>query len=388
MPPEQEPPPRYNRYRARPRLFGGREAAQDGGAAPRKAGPGGPERERERRGRGRAPRGEVALSPHDSRARRFANWWRRLTVKRVVLGLIGLIFAWLLLSLVLFLISSHFERTSPPSNVAGVLDPAGYPLTSANTILVLGSDRRPKGSKEPGADTSGPSRSDSIMLMRVGGGHSARLSIPRDTVLEIPGHGLQKINAAYAFGGPALSISVIKRYLGISINHIVEVNFEDFPQLIDAMGGVDYTGDCIVSRVDGGFRNGGFTLRLAKGTHHLDGKQALALARTRENLCRPNETDLQREEHQQALFTDMKSRLTSPSSFFRLPLIAWNAPPAIISDMSGPTLLGLFGSLAFSGTPPTRVLKPEGTETLPDGELGLRVSEAERRAAVAQFMRG
>ena len=366
MPPEQEPPPRYNRYRARPRLFGGRDSAQPGAEDARKP----------------------PLSPHDSRARRFANWWRRLTVKRAMLALIGLIFAWLLLSLVLFLISSHFERTSPPSNVAGVLDPAGYPLTSANNILVLGSDRRPKGSKEPGADTSGPSRSDSIMLMRVGGGHSARLSIPRDTVLEIPGHGLQKINAAYAFGGPALSISVIKRYLGIPINHIVEVNFEDFPQLIDAMGGVDYTGDCIVSRVDGGFRNGGFTLRLAKGTHHLDGKQALALARTRENLCRPNETDLQREEHQQALFTDMKSRLTSPSSFFRLPLIAWNAPPAIISDMSGPTLLGLFGSLAFSGTPPTRVLKPEGTETLPDGELGLRVSEAERRTAVAQFMSG
>jgi LCP family protein required for cell wall assembly len=398
---EQEPPPRYNRYRARPRPFGGREGGQSGGEDAREgkrargdagAGAGGTERERlgrGRRGRGRAgARGEVPLSPQDSRATRFANWWRRLTVKRAVLGLVGLIIAWLLLSLVLFLISSHFERTSPPANVAGVLDPAGYPLTSANNILVLGSDRRPKGSKEPGADTSGPSRSDSIMLMRVGGGHSARLSIPRDTVLEIPGHGLQKINAAYAFGGPALSISVIKRYLDIPINHIVEVNFEDFPQLIDAMGGVDYTGDCIVSRVDGGFRNGGFTLRLAKGTHHLNGKQALALARTRENLCRPNETDLQREEHQQALFTDMKRRLTSPSSFFRLPLIAWNAPPAIISDMSGPTLLGLFGSLAFSGTPPTRVLKPEGTETLPDGELGLRVSEAERRAAVAQFLRG
>jgi LCP family protein required for cell wall assembly len=375
---EQEPPPRYTRYRARPRLFGGREGAQDGERDGGRAG--------SRRARGR--RGDVALSPQESRARRFANWWRRLTVKRAVLGLIALIFAWLLLSLVLFLISSQFERTSPPANVAGVLDPAGYPLTSANNILVLGSDRRPKGSKEPGAVTSGPSRSDSIMLMRVGGGHSARLSIPRDTVLEISGHGLQKINAAYAFGGPALSISVIKRYLDIPINHIVEVNFEDFPQLIDAMGGVDYSGSCIVSRVDGGFRNGGFTLRLPSGTHHIDGKQALALARTRENLCRPNETDLQREEHQQALFTAMKSRLTSPSSFLRLPLIAWNAPPAIISDMSGPTLLGLFGSLAFSGTPPTRVLKPDGSETLPDGELGLRVSEAERRAAVAQFMRG
>jgi LCP family protein required for cell wall assembly len=352
---EQDPPPRYTRYRSRRKLLPGGESRSQ-----------------------RPPIG----------AWRRRLTFKRLTPKRIVLGLIGLALAWVLLSLVLFLISSHFERTSPPSTVAAALDPAGFPLTSANNILVLGSDRRPKGSKEPGADTSGPSRSDSIMLLRVGGGHDARLSIPRDTVIEIPGHGEQKINAAYAFGGPALSISTIKRYLGIPINHLVEVNFEDFPQLIDAMGGVDYSGGCIVSRVDGGFRNGGFTLRLAQGTHHIDGKQALALARTRENLCAPDETDLQREEHQQALFTDMKSRLMSPSSFLRLPLIAWNAPPAIISDMSGPTLLGLFGALTVSGTPPTRVLKPDGSVTLPDGEDGLQVSAAERRAAVAQFMGG
>jgi LCP family protein required for cell wall assembly len=269
-----------------------------------------------------------------------------------------------------------------------VLDPAGYPLTSANNILVLGSDRRQKHSKEPGANTSGPSRSDSIMLIRTGGGHAARLSIPRDTVVEIPGHGLQKINAAHEFGGPAESISVIKSWLGIPINHLVEVNFENFPALVDAMGGVTYTGGCVISRLDGGFSQGGYTLRLSAGSHHLNGKQALALARTRENLCAPNETDIQREEHQQALFTAMKSQLLSPSSFLRLPLIAWNAPPAIISDMSGPTLLGLFGALAISGTPPTRVLKPSGTVTLPDGEQGLTVSESDRRAAVARFEAG
>jgi LCP family protein required for cell wall assembly len=379
MPSEPDPPPRYTRYRARPRLLPGREGAQDGAEAGQR------ERARWRRGRrdGREP-----LTPHGGRAQRFADWWRRLTPKRVVLGLLGLIVAWIVLSLVLFLISSHFERTSPPSNVVGVLDPAGYPLTSANNILVLGSDLRPKGSKEPGANTSGPSRSDSILLLRIGGGHDARLSIPRDTVIEIPGHGEQKINAAFAFGGPAESISVIKHYLGIPINHLVEVNFEDFPQLIDSMGGVDYSGGCIVSRVDGGFSNGGFTLRLPKGTHHIDGKQALALARTRENLCAPNETDIQREEHQQALFTDMKSRLLSPSSFFRLPLIAWNAPPAIISDMSGPTLLGLFAALASAGTPPTHVLKPTGGVTLPDGEAGLQVSEASKHSAVSRFMGG
>ena len=381
MPPEQDPPPRYTRYRTRPRLLPGGGARHSDGEPDR--GDRGGRRLWRRHGRGRTP-----LMPERSRGQRAVDWFRRLTVKRALLGLLAFVIAWLALSLVLFLVSSHFERTSPPADVASVLDPAGYPLTSVNNILVLGSDRRPKGSKEPGADTSGPSRSDSILLLRIGGGHDARLSIPRDTVIPIAGHGEQKINAAYAYGGPALSISVIKSYLDIPINHLVEVNFEDFPQLIDAMGGVDYTGGCIVSRVDGGFANGGFTLRLPKGTHHIDGKQALALARTRENLCHPNETDIQREEHQQALFTDMKSRLLSPSSFLRLPLIAWNAPPAIISDMSGPTLIGLFGALAISGTPPTRVLKPSGTVTLPDGELGLRVSEAAKRAAVARFMAG
>jgi LCP family protein required for cell wall assembly len=367
--PRPDDKPQYTRYRAGRRLPGRREdeAWEEGLAL------GSPRRPR----KPEAPPGALGR-----------GWRERVTPKRVLLGLLALVVGWLLLALVLFLVSAHFERTPAPSEVASVLEPAGFPLTSANNILVLGSDRRPKGSKEPGANTSGPSRSDTIMLIRTGGGHAARLSIPRDTVLEIPGHGLQKINAAYAFGGPALSISVIERYLGIPINHIVEVNFEDFPQLIDAMGGVDYTGGCVVSRIDGGFSRGGYTLRLSKGTHRLDGKQALALARTRENLCAPNQTDLQREEHQQALFQDMKSRLLSFSSFVRLPLIAWNAPPAIVSDMSGPTLLGLFGALAVGGTPPTRLLHPSGTVTLPDGEVGLSVSEGERRAAAARFLAG
>src|SRR5437588_10448405 len=199
---------------------------------------------------------------------------------------------------------------------------------------------------------------------------------------------MQKINAAHAFGGPALSISVIQRWLGIPINHVVEVNFENFPQLVDSMGGVDYTSGCISSRVDGGFSQGGYTLRLSPGTHHLNGKQALALARTRENLCAPNQTDFQRQEHQQALFTAMKSRLMTPSSFFRLPWIAWNAPPAIISDMSGPTLLGLFAALGVGGTPPTAVLKPSGKAIVVGGGEGLTVSEGERHAAVAKFLSG
>jgi LCP family protein required for cell wall assembly len=370
MPADHEPPPQYTRYRARRRLLGEREEEI---ARP----------DRPRVGVGRGGRRGAR------EARPGRSGWRRWTTRRRVLGaIVALIFGWLVLSLLLFLISSHFNRTSPPTDLAAALDPAGYPLTSANNILVLGSDRRQKNSKEPGAETSGPGRSDSIMLIRTGGGHAARLSIPRDTIVEIPGHGMQKINAAHAYGGPAESVRVIKRWLNIPINHVVEVNFENFPQLIDAMGGIDYTGGCVISRIDGGFSQGGYTLRLPAGTHHLNGKQALALARTRENLCAPNQNDITRQEHQQALFNAMKSRLLSPSSFLRLPWIAWNAPPAIISDMSGPTLLGMFTALAVGGTPPTHVFKhPRGVSLAGVGE-GLEISESERRDAVAQFLAG
>jgi LCP family protein required for cell wall assembly len=369
------PPPSYRRYRAGPKI--GRRHS-DLEADPTLGGL------RGRRGGRRGGRGGDDDGPVRPPRRRR---WPHLTPRRVVGAVVTLAVGWVVISLALFLISSHFERIAPPAGIKSELDAAGSPLISANNILVLGSDQRVAGSKEPGA-FSAPSRSDVILLIRTGGGHAARLSIPRDTVVNIPGHGLQKINAAFAYGGAAEALSVIKNYLGIKINHLVEVNFASFPSLVNAMGGVTYTGGCIVSYISGGFRDGGYTLRLSAGTHRLNGEQALALARTRENACAPNETDLDRERHQQALFQDMEHQLTSPSILLRLPWVSWNAPPTIISDLSGPSLLQLFAALAIGGSTPTRLLTPSGSYTLADGEVGLSVSNAERDAAVAQFLKG
>ena len=80
-------------------------------------------------------------------------------------------------------------------------------------------------------------------------------------------------------------MQTIEQYTGIDINHVMIVSFEDFPALIDAMGGITYRGGCVVSRINGGFKNGGYTLRLPAGKSHIDGKQALALARTRKNAA-------------------------------------------------------------------------------------------------------
>jgi LCP family protein required for cell wall assembly len=393
-------PPEYKKYRSGPSFLkrGPRAGesllhdfpdapARDERDAPGRLGaPGGPADDdagRKDYGRGPARRRRGIPMPGLPRRPRVG---RALTVGRVVRYLITFAIGWLLLSLVLFLISAQIQQGDLSGKVS--LGGAGYPLTSANTILVLGSDARPKNSKEPGADPGGPSRSDSILLMRVGGGKNARLSIPRDTIVNIPGHGLNKINAAYAFGGDALAVETIEQYLGIRINHLVEVNFNNFPDLIDAMGGITYDGSCVVSRISGGSRNGGYTLRLKNGKTHINGKQALALARTRHNDCNKAESDLTRARRQQKILSAMKSRVASPWAFPRLPFIAWNAPKALKSDMSGPTLLGLFGALATGGTPPTHILKPDGPETAPDGGAGLHVSDAEKQRDVARFLKG
>ena len=360
--------PDYRVYRSRPRLLRGRKESdpRDGIDDLRERIPrpeGRPEYRVHRSGSGRRPR-----MPRIGGEGRFTIW-------RALRYLVYAVVAWTLLSAFLFMVSAQLERENISDEARAALDDSGYPLTSPNTILVLGSDARTEETNEPGSRIGGPSRSDSIMLMRVGGGRSARLSIPRDTIVDIPGHGRQKINAAYAFGGAALAIETIEAYMGIEVNHLVEVNFENFPELIDAMGGVGVKTGCVVSKINGGRRNGGFTLRLKKGENHIDGDQALALARTRKNECNPTEDDLTRARRQQEILSAMRSRLFSPSAFVRLPWVSWKAPQAIRSDMAGPQLLGVFAALATSGTPKPRVLP-------------IAVSEAEKQAEVERFLDG
>jgi LCP family protein required for cell wall assembly len=362
--------PQYTVYRSRPRLPWRRE--DDGVDGLRE-----PEQEPSRPPRRRR------LWP--SRRRRG----RRITVGRIVGYFALAVGAWLLVSLVLFLVSAQIQSAKVSDAAETKLSGGGYPLTSPNTILVLGSDARVKGKAEPGAETIGQtSRSDSIMLLRIGGGANAQLSILRDTIVDIPGHGRGKINAAYAFGGPSLAIETVESYLGVDINHLIEVNFENFPDLIDSLGGITYTGNCVISKINGGSRNGGTTLRLKAGTHELSGDEALALARTRKNDCRPQEDDRARVRRQQKILSAIKGKVTSFETFFRLPWVSWAAPKAIRSDMSGPTLLGLIGAELLGGGGKKLVLKPSGGETLPDGGAGLTVDEATKQQTVDEFLKG
>jgi LCP family protein required for cell wall assembly len=317
---------------------------------------------------------------------------RRITPKRVIIGLVVALVAWLALSLVLFMISSGNSDTSIPANAQAELSSGSNMLTSANTVLILGTDQRPKtgpGSKEPGSNyNDAGSNSDTIMLWRIGGGVSRRLSIPRDTVANIPGHGLAKINAGYALGGPALAIKTIEQFTGTPINHVIIVNLGAFPPFIDAIGGVTVKTGKICSNISGGTQNGGFSLYLNPGTHHLNGIQALTLARTRENACNAASNDLTREGYQQQILNSVKSQLFSLHTFFHLPWAAWDAPKVLRTDMGGPTLLSLFIASEFGGSAPVQILQPSGAEVLPGYGDALTVTHQAVQQAVAKLVNG
>jgi LCP family protein required for cell wall assembly len=312
-------------------------------------------------------------------------WWRRqLRPRRLLLWVVGLIVAWLALSLVLFVISAQQQSGGIPASVSSALTPGGNMLTGTDTVLVIGTDQRPKGSKEPGAFAGGI-RSDTMMLWRIGGGTSRRLSIPRDTVVPIPGHGSTKINAAYSYGGPALAIKTVENLTGVQINHIVIVNLANFPKFIDDIGGVTVTTGRICSTISGGVKNGGFSLFLSPGVHHLDGRDALTLARTRENKCNAASNDLTREGYQQKILNSIKSQLLTPSTFFRLPWASWDAPQAVRTDMGGFTLLTLFGAAEMGGSAPTKILQDNH---LPLSDVQSASGQAAIHRAVNQLMNG
>ncbi|HEY1522497.1 MAG TPA: LCP family protein [Solirubrobacteraceae bacterium] len=317
---------------------------------------------------------------------------RPITARRVLKYLLIALVFWFGLSFVLFMISASNQAGTIPASAKAQLSSGGNMVFSADNILIIGTDQRPRtgpGSKEPGSNyNDAGSRSDTIMIWRVGGGTSRRLSIPRDTAVAIPGHGRDKINAAYALGGPALLIKTVKEFTGLKINHIIIVNLGNFPKFIDAIGGVTIHTGRICANISGGRSNGGFTVNLRPGDHHLSGLQALLVSRIRENSCNPSENDLTREKRQQQVLNAIKGQLISFHTFFHLPWAAWDAPQALRSDMGGFSLMSLFFGSEIGGSAPIDVLKPTGSEVLPNGGDALTVTPGAVHSAVNKLMNG
>ena len=368
--PRDDDKPQYTLYRSRPKLF--RRRSDDGGL-------GEP-----------APAGLQDAPPDAPRRRRRWRPGRRIGVWRVVRWLLVALVGWLFVSLILFLVSAQIEaveglqrrgRRARQGRVHAHLAQhgAGARLRrAAPTARRRGRRRSARAARARTRSCSCGSAAGTTPRCRSPATRSSTSPATARTRSTRP-----TPSAARRWpSAPSPSTS------GIPINHLVEVNFDNFPQLIDALGGITYKGSCVVSKINGGFKNGGYTLHLKGGTHEINGKQALALARTRHNECNPKESDLTRQRRQQKILGAIKGKVTSFETFFRLPWVSWAAPKAVRSDMRGPSLLGLVGAELSGGTAKPTVLKPSGDVTLPDGGAGLTVTDATKRAAVEKFLQG
>jgi LCP family protein required for cell wall assembly len=190
----------------------------------------------------------------------------------------------------------------------GALD--GVDAGGPQTILLLGSDQRYIDIKQ-----KNPVRSDTIILLRLdpSKGATAVMSLPRDLKVDIPGHGTDKINAAYAIGGPTLSVKTIRNLLHIPINHVVNINFGGFRRAVDRLG-------CVYTDVDRRYFNdnsppfgGGpnyATIDVKAGYQKLCGQDALDFVRYRHF-----DTDLVRAARQQQFLSDAKDQIGAGKLF-------------------------------------------------------------------------
>jgi LCP family protein required for cell wall assembly len=352
-PPRRERP-EYTVYRSRPRLLDRLRGRDRSSVKP-------PKPERGKRERRPATAGRPPW-------RRVAKW----------AGIAALV--WLALSFLAFGISAQIQKAKLADNV----DVGALPLMPVvpQTILVLGTDIRSSNFAGPAEEEPercleevgagnpsgracrhGPYRSDTILLVRAGGGGFRQLSLPRDTVADVPGVGVAKINAAYANGGASLAVEAVEQYFGLDIDQVAIVDFDGFRRFIDVLGGVKVDlPKPVCAQVSGG----AFNLDLRRGEHTLNGHQAITLARTRtagdcdeDGLPDQNITDLDRTRYQQLILDGIKGRLTSitrlPINFIKGPFIGWAAPRAMVSSMGAITMPELVLASAIGGSEAIRM---------------------------------
>ena len=265
---------------------------------------------------------EAASSGADTTSARSSGSGRRRPGRGWRIALLSVLAIFLVLTLAAGGLAL-WVRHSIASGMEFIADPfAGIPTRApqqkvaageepAVNILVLGTDSRTSAS-DPSQWKEGAQRTDAIMIVQVSGDRKtvSVMSIPRDSWVEIPGHGQGKINAAYSYGGPSLTIHTVENLTGIHIDHFAVANFESFVALTDEIGGVRVnlkTPQTLAGK------------ELGAGAQVLNGQQALAYTRERSSL--PN-GDFDRVKRQQTWMRSIVSRvltngtLSSPTALY------------------------------------------------------------------------
>ena len=224
-------------------------------------------------------------------------------------------------------------------------------------ILLLGGDSRNLSEYEV-------PRSDAILLASIDPvTKSAQLfSILRDTYVEIPGHGMNRINSALALGGPELAMETVGRLLDLPIQYYFYVDFEGFIALIDAIGGIDFYVEKDMKYTDITDKEE-YQIDLKQGMQHLDGNKALQYVRFRHDAL----SDYARTERQRNFMQAVFKKLKSTYSLIRLPATLDKIKPYIETNMSVGKMLELatlsyridLDKLQDAQLPPPELLREE-----------------------------
>lgn len=248
------------------------------------------------------------------------------------------------------------------NRVQALTDYPGRPAEAAGTNwLIVGSDSREGLTDEEKAklttgDTGGQ-RTDTIMVAHLPDNDTppTLLSLPRDSNVEIPGHGTSKINAAFSLGGAPLLAQTVEQATGLRIDHYAEISFGGFANIVDAIGGVEMDIDREMHDTKTG-------ATIPAGHQKLDGTQALAFVRMRYSSATPR-SDLDRVVNQRKFIGALASEIASPGTllnpFDLFPLLS-SAPDALTVDEGDHLhhLVGLgfaMGGISDGGTVTTTV---------------------------------
>jgi LCP family protein required for cell wall assembly len=196
-----------------------------------------------------------------------------------------------------------------------------------------------------GSFEEGEARTDAVMILHLNEARDEAylISIPRDTWVPIPGHGENKINAAYSFGGPSLYVQTVEELTGLRMDHLAVIDWSGFRALTDALGGVELTFAEPVVTADG--------TTFPAGTHTLSGEQALQYVRERKGLPAGDFDRVKRQQNYlRALLRQLRAGdiVTDPS---RLPKVldAVGDAAKVDDELSTTGLMGLALSLGDLG---------------------------------------
>jgi LCP family protein required for cell wall assembly len=307
---------------------------------------------------------EIAQPEHDSHDGAEPTPSRRRTLRRaaVSLAVLGVVLALLVGGSLWFLTDRYAGNVDRVADVFAGLDEGARPAPSTPaqqagedpvTFLLVGSDTR--ATAEEGIAAGG--RSDAIMIARFSADrqHAQLISIPRDSWVDIPGHGMDKVNAAYAYGGPALLIQTVEQLTEVRIDHYVAIDFQGITQVTDDLGGVDV----VVAETTS---NGPYTF--PAGVNHLNGDQARWYLGQRYGLPGGDFDRVRRQQqYLQAVFGELLSTntFTDPGRLDAALLAVTNAV-AVDDQLSNGDML----SLAYS----LRGLTPESVDFFTAPVLG------------------